>query len=403
MKKYVFSIVCFIVWGVMFDAPCLLAAADGYFLSLSQKKQILMTGEIDDAQGNTYDVHICPGYKAPTECAKEHWRLSGESFTLYGSSELYKDMREDSRALARWGVKDCLVTFTMKGVPQDWKHYFSRARKVTEKRVFGWWFAYPWATVQSVTSSSFRIPLGLVGTTLGISGAGVVPVFKIIAPTCEGLTEATMPGTILPLCGYLWNTIITPPLSLLGQKPAPSRVDGFWVSMNENPTHGNETRTPQSIDACVGLGMLLLTETRLLQESIVEIEQKKDAEVSALKQKIIQITEKADVEKQILEANIMEKISSVKATAVSEAVTATHMLNTLAGNEQKKTVSRLRREMKARGMSSNDSENIMNLLRMCDSKTYKNYSEEKAVYSKTDPVREVDAIAATVSQDFPQK
>jgi predicted house-cleaning noncanonical NTP pyrophosphatase (MazG superfamily) len=34
---------------------------------------------------------------------------------------------------------------------------------------------------------------------------------------------------LLPTVACTWNTVIAPPMALVGQKPAPSRTDGFWV------------------------------------------------------------------------------------------------------------------------------------------------------------------------------
>jgi hypothetical protein len=47
---------------------------------------------------------------------------------------------------------------------------------------------------------------------------------------------------IMPVSGYAWNTIISPPLALTGQKPSEQRVDGYWVKKISPEEHDALTK-----------------------------------------------------------------------------------------------------------------------------------------------------------------
>lgn len=57
----------------------------GYFLSLSQKGQLIGTGTIRDKAGNVYDVHVVPGYVDPAQRMSKYAARSGHCFAEYGS------------------------------------------------------------------------------------------------------------------------------------------------------------------------------------------------------------------------------------------------------------------------------------------------------------------------------
>lgn len=215
---------------LMLPVHALAADDEGYFLSLRQKGQLIWDGRIQDEQGDWYDVWIVPGYVPPTRLAREGLRDTGAAFGEYFAAEKYRDLADDSGDAYRWAFKDVLYEFTLKGTPRAWEKHFSAARERTGRRVFGWWFAYPWAFFSSVADNVFRLPLGLAGTALGTAwGTAVVPTWHLSNSTLKGLWYASTEVVLVPVAGYAWNTAIAPPLSLLGQRPAPARVDGFWV------------------------------------------------------------------------------------------------------------------------------------------------------------------------------
>ena len=45
----------------------------------------------------------------------------------------------------------------------------------------------------------------------------------------KGIWHFSLHTAAIPAVASTWNTIISPPMSLVGQKPSMSRVDGFWV------------------------------------------------------------------------------------------------------------------------------------------------------------------------------
>jgi len=206
------------------------SADEGYFLSLKQKGQLIGSGRIQDGQGRWYDVWIVPGYVQPAQRARRGLGRSGRAFAEYAQPAKYRDLADASGDAFSWAYEDCLVDFTVKGLPRAWDDYWSTANRRVERRVFGWWVAYPWAFMETTVDTAVRIPAGLGGAALGAAaGAVAVPGFYAVNSAVEGIWYGTVDAVVLPTAAAAWNTLIAPPLAFLGQKPAPSRADGFWM------------------------------------------------------------------------------------------------------------------------------------------------------------------------------
>ena len=203
---------------------------DGYFLSLKQKRQLISLGLIQDTNGVWYNVWICPGYAPPYRYSKKYFYRTGSDFDEYLHARKYKNLVEDSKDAYRWAFKDCIYKFIIKGIPKTWDTNLHRAGTRTEKQVFGWWFAYPWAYMESTVESAARIPVGFTGTAIAtVLGTAVIPVYYMTNSGIKGIWHFSLHTAAIPAVASTWNTIISPPMSLVGQKPSMSRVDGFWV------------------------------------------------------------------------------------------------------------------------------------------------------------------------------
>lgn len=212
---------------------CSAATEDpGYFLSWKQKKELVGLGRIQDSEGVWYDVWICPGYVPPAQSSREHFKKAGENFHEYLEADKYRSLKKGSKACFKWAFKDCGAGFIIEGVPRAWNRYFSVAHERTQRRVFGWWLAYPWALMESTADMAFRGVVGSSGVAAGVAcGTAVVPAYHALDSAVEGSWNLGAEGVILPASAVAWNTVVGPPLALVGQKPAESRVDGFWVTM----------------------------------------------------------------------------------------------------------------------------------------------------------------------------
>jgi hypothetical protein len=153
----------------------------GYFLSWEQKGQLIGSGRIKDAEGIWYDVWVVPGYAEPAQETMTYLEKTGSDFGEYFGSKKYTDLGDASWDALTWGYEDCLTDFTIKGLPKAWDAYWSTAEQRTSKRVFGWWFAYPWALLESIVDPVVRIPLGLGGTAMGtVAGVAIVPSYYAV-------------------------------------------------------------------------------------------------------------------------------------------------------------------------------------------------------------------------------
>ena len=211
---------------------------EGYFLSLRQKGQLIWYGEISDNSGNRYDILdlICPGYVQPSRYAwREGFDRTADIMERYVHARWYGYARRDMRImLVEQSYDRFFKRWTIRDTRESWSRNFSRAEETFNKRAFGWWLAYPWAFGRSTLRTAFQVPFGLTCTAGGIViGLVGVPALYTLGPATAALLNLSRNGIVIPALGYTVNTIFSPPLALFGQKPALSRVDGFWVRVKK--------------------------------------------------------------------------------------------------------------------------------------------------------------------------
>ncbi|MBH1970570.1 hypothetical protein FK216_05070 [Moraxellaceae bacterium AER2_44_116] len=210
--------------------------AEDYFLTATQKKELLLRGQLHDEQQRLYDIWIVPGYVVPLNHVESGWRNAGEALQRYRNPIFYSDLKKYSKETWRYGHKDILKEFTFTGTKKAWQTDMATASQRTQKRVFGWWLAYPWGVFEATTESVLRLATGIpVGITVSASAYTLLPVLYMSWPAGESLGYASIEGTTYPLVASAWNTMIVPPLALLGQQPAPQRADGFWMKQVDDP------------------------------------------------------------------------------------------------------------------------------------------------------------------------
>ncbi|MEI6167424.1 MAG: hypothetical protein WCS52_09535 [bacterium] len=236
----------------------------GYFLSWEQKKELMCLGRIQDSRGTWYDVWICPGYVPPATYARKSFSRACGNFGEYFEANKYHSLKEGSSACFDWALHECGMGFAIKGIPRAWGSSFDKANERTERRVFGWWMAYPWAFFESTVETAFRGALGAVGTVGGVAtGLAVVPAYHALDSAVAGVWNLGVNTIIIPTVGITWNTVISPPLALIGQKPAVSRVDGFWVTVvNAGRPPEQRQLTPEEVRVFSEWGLFLLKETQ---------------------------------------------------------------------------------------------------------------------------------------------
>lgn len=210
--------------------------AGDYFLTAQQKQELVLRGQLYDEQQRLYDIWIVPGYVVPLNHVEKGWRNASAALKPYGQAEFYRDIKKYSNNTWRYGNKEILRQYTFTGTKKAWKTDMATASQRTQKRVFGWWLAYPWGIFEATTESVFRLATGVpVGVAVVASAYTLVPVISMTWPVIESAGFATIQGAAYPLAASAWNTVIAPPLALLGQQPAPQRADGFWMKQVDAP------------------------------------------------------------------------------------------------------------------------------------------------------------------------
>lgn len=211
--------------------------AGDYFLDGTQKGDLILYGRMTGQDGALYDVWVVPGYVPPARNARKGWANAGESLKAYGRAGHYRKLGKTSHQWLRFAGKDLLQEFALAGTGTAWTEALGTASQRVNRRVFGWWFAYPWAVIEASTESLFRTGIGIPGSALTAAGSfTLVPAAYFVTPAVMSVGYAAVPGTALPLVATTWNTVIAPPLALAGEQPAPERADGFWMKRIKDPS-----------------------------------------------------------------------------------------------------------------------------------------------------------------------
>ena len=378
-----------ILFATLLLSLCAPAKADdpGYFLSWQQKKDLLRLGRIQDSAGTWYDVWICPGYTPPTCYARDHVRKAGVNFHEYIEANKYHSLKEASKACFNWAFEECGLGFTVKGIPRAWGRHFSVAHERTQRRVFGWWMAYPWAFMESTVESTFRGALGTVGTVGGtVSGVAIVPAYHALDSAVAGVWNLSVNGVIIPSVGITWNTVVSPPLALVGQKPSESRVDGFWVTIvSSGAEPGMLKLAPGEIELLGQWGLLLLKETQPFAEQRDQLGKEAGEKETQLRREIRELQLDTERQRTALREKECEAIRQAVATNASLAAVPPYAGNYEAG---------IRRYLAGQQLTGTEIEKILNLLR-----TYQcpRTFVPSQIREKTDPLRRsVDVIGESV-------
>lgn len=372
-----------------------LADDPGYFLSWQQKKQLTCLGRIQDASGTWYDVWICPGYAPPGRYAKDHFFAAGRDFREYFEANKYRMLRKGSAACFDWALKECGLGFTVKGIPRAWGRHFSVAQERTERRVFGWWLAYPWALMEASVETAFRGALGAAGTAGGIgSGLAVVPAWHALDSAVAGTWNLGVNTIALPAVGLAWNTAVAPPLALVGQKPAESRVDGFWVAVVESGrTPSDRPPTAAELDLLAQWGALLLRETQSFAQERKDIDRQERAQREEHRRAMDAASKEAQRRRNRLHDREGEKIREIAATNDwARTVVQEHPDLRYDRRWHQELTQRLRRQ----GLSNEEIERTLEILR-----THEDSASPAAVpiRPKTDPVRRGAEVLGESAED----
>lgn len=214
--------------------------AEEYFLDGAQKKELLMQGRITGRDGAAYDIWIVPGYRLPWRQVDQGWSAARRDLADYGRPAYYSDMLDSSGDVMRFARRDVLANFALTGTRTSWQNVTATARERVQRRVFGWWFAWPWAAIEGSAQSVVRVGGGIPGSMLIWAGGAVItPAGFLAYPAVMSSAHALGQGALLPLAAASWNTVIAPPLALAGQQPAPERADGWWMKRLADPAEAD--------------------------------------------------------------------------------------------------------------------------------------------------------------------
>jgi hypothetical protein len=292
MKQIVSRSLLMVVLCAAVSTP---TVAHGYFLDAAQKRDLLMRGQMTDDDGRLYDVWIVPGYVGPVQDGRKGWSDAGDSLADYGRPKFYDDIGQSSRDVWRLGTHDTLRDFALRGTRQAWKDDMSLAQQRTERRVFGWWLAYPWGIFEALGSSIVRLGGGIpTGLLISASAYTVVPVVNVMVPVPKSMWQATAQGLAYPAAAMGWNTFVAPPLALLGQEPAPERADGFWLKMvSAEPPTAEGIKDAAEATAAWRTELLEAVPADSLDAEVAKLEREKEAGVNELQAQIRTIEQDA--------------------------------------------------------------------------------------------------------------
>lgn len=277
----------------------------GYFLSCKQKWQLVSRGQMEDSHKNVYDVLIIPGYVGPARKAKEETLDAADVLGSYIRSDMYLRLADNSVDAFDWAFNDCLVDYAVQGTGNAWCEAFAHAGEVTERRAFGWWLAYPWAFARETVGTAVRVPLGLTGAALGtVWGAVAVPGYFLARPAVESSVVFSFKAVAQMAILSAWNTVVAPPAALVGQKPSPSRVDGYWVNLKRASPTVEQTLMPGTLDynkdvqALIQWGWRVWERTSPLETRDHDLRAKSEQETKAIQKQLDTALAELDQERQ---------------------------------------------------------------------------------------------------------
>ena len=270
-------------------------ASDGYFLSGSQKNELLLRGQMHDEQQRLYDIWIVPGYVVPGRNVREGWLKAGDALAEYKKPIFYKDISTCSHDAWNFGSKNILREFAFRGTRQAWNSDMDLAGRRAKQRVFGWWLAYPWGVLEATTESVVRVVGGVpVGLSVTASAYTLVPIGYGVMPLIKSTGYAAIEGTAWPLSAAVWNTAVAPPLAVFGQRPAPERADGFWMKQIDDPRIAGVA----DVFADWRSRFELTGATRQRDDEIVRIENGRNEKLQVLNGQIKQLNVQAEAQEQ---------------------------------------------------------------------------------------------------------
>lgn len=376
---------------------------DGYFLSLKQKGQLISLGLIQDSDGVWYNVWVCPGYVPPYRYSKKYFYRTGADFDEYLHAKKYNDLADDSKDAYRWAFDDCVYKFIIKGIPKTWDTNFHNARTRTEKRVFGWWIAYPWAFMEATVESVARIPIGLTGSALAsVWGTAIVPVYYMTNSGIKGVWHFSVHTVAIPTVASTWNTFISPPLSLFGQKPSMRRVDGFWVkSLTSEQVLEMEASdshiTNDDLNLLKQWGMALETALNPYEMEYAQIREEADESIKKID------NDRREKEKKISEKETL-RVDDLRKDDRTQQILKTLTESGFTADRMKKIRSEIRASLQETGL--NDQKKINHIIDLLIKYPPSQSTEKGFRSNKTDPVRRSVDIIKNVEvphEDSPKK
>ena len=226
-----------ILWMFLLSSSVSPEESQPYFLSWSQKGQLMLTGHIQE-QEVWYNVHLLPGYQPISHNSRRHLGDAGDNLLEYFQRKKYRDLINGSGDALIWGFNDALIG-TTEATGKAWVDSMVDAQSRVEKKVFGWWFAYPWAGLKASSLTVVNTLGGVGGAAAGTAwGLAGNPILRIVDSAGKATWNGGVGGIALPLLGAGWNTVLGMPMAIAGRRPAPSRLDAFWISRTYVPASG---------------------------------------------------------------------------------------------------------------------------------------------------------------------
>ena len=249
--------------------------------------------------------------------------------------------------------------------------------------------------MEASVETAFRGALGAAGTAGGIaSGLAVVPAWHALDSAVAGTWNLGVNTLALPAVGIAWNTAVAPPLALVGQKPAESRVDGFWVTVvASGRTPGDRPPTAAELDLLAQWGALLLRETDSFEKERQEIDRRENEQRKEHYRAMEAERAEAQIRRERLHEQEGEKIREVAAT--NEWARAVAQENPDLRYDMRwhqELAQRLRRQ----GLSEDDIQRTLEILRTHDDSATPAASP---IRPKTDPVRRGAEVLGESAED----
>lgn len=169
-----------------------------------QTSDLYANGQINDAQGNRWDVAILPGFYPTMEIAGDSYKRSWGYIADTGKREDGSDGA--ARICWRFAWSDCAGDFMTDGIGRDYTNTSHDVNDLITEKPFAWMPQVAWRTTWGyVLKPVGRVVLGTLGCVGGTVAGTAAGSLEGAGRTALAVGDSAIVGTAYPIARLAWH------------------------------------------------------------------------------------------------------------------------------------------------------------------------------------------------------